>query len=743
MNITYNSDTKLFKIDTENTSYVIAIVDREGFIGHAYYGARLADDDVRYLTRIFEGPFTPETNARDRLSFYDAFPFEYPTHGIGDYRESALKIQYPDGTSATKLNYKSHTIFKGKKKLAGLPATWGSEEDSLTLEIEAIDPEKGLTVILSYSVFKGIDAICRSTLIQNTTNEKIKILKAMSACLDMDNNEYDKITLYGSWARERSINRTSVNYGVSGMSSKRGEGGHQEQAFTCLMPPSTTQNSGEVYGMNLVYSGCFETMIDRSQFDYVRLITGINHEDFCWTLEPSKEFQTPEANLVYSNQGIGGMSRIFHDLYRDHLIRGYYRDKKRPILLNNWEATYFDFNEEKLIAIADQAGKLGIEMLVMDDGWFGNRFDDNRALGDWVVNEEKLKGGLSYLVSEVNKRGLKFGMWFEPEMICPDSDLFRSHPDWAIQIPGREPGLARNQMVLDYSRQEVVDAVYDMMKKVLTSANVEYVKWDMNRPLSDLYSAALPSDRQGELLHRYCLGVYSLQERLITDFPKLLLENCSSGGARFDAGMLYYGPQIWCSDNTDAICRLQIQEGTELIYPLSAMGAHVSDCPNHTVGRNVPFSTRGHVALAGTFGYELDVTRIPEADRNLIPWQVKLYHKFNDLVRTGDYYRMASVSENGEFDCYMVAAKDATEALVTVEFVKRRPNMHSRRVKLYGLDPNKKYRLLNEDDTEYTEGMTENKESRTYLGSTLMTAGINLCEMWGDYASRLIHVVEC
>ena len=367
-------------------------------------------------------------------------------------------------------------------------------------------------------------------------------------------------------------------------------------------------------------------------------------------------------------------------------------------------------------------------MLVMDDGWFGNRYDDNRALGDWFVNEEKLKGGLKYLVDEVNKLGMKFGIWFEPEMISPDSDLYRAHPDWAIQIPNRTAGLARNQYVLDLTRKEIRDCIFERVAAVLHSANIEYVKWDMNRPLCDIGSATLSDKRQGEFFHRYVLGVYELQERLITEFPHLLLENCSGGGARFDAGMLYYSPQIWCSDDTDAIERLTIQEGTALISPLSAMGAHVSDCPNHTVGRVTPFETRGYVALAGTFGYELDITRIPKEDRAMIPEQIQMYHKYNDLVRTGDYYRIASYSQNRMYDCYMVVAKDQSEALVTFVQVMGRANSHSRRILLKGLCPQKTYRI---------EG-----EERTYKGSTLMNAGILVENLWGDYKGKLIHILE-
>lgn len=729
MGITYFEQERIFKLDTRNTSYVIGIVDKEGFVGHAYYGKKLGNDALAYLMRIYESFGTPETNARDRLSFYDAFPMEYPTHGIGDFRESALRVEDADGHFANKLTYRSHEIFKGKKKLAGLPATWcEKDEDCETLELTLEDKEAKLAVVLSYSVFNDVDAVVRHARVINESDKTVYVTKAMSASFDIDNNEFDKIVLYGSWARERHIDRTPVSYGIQMSRSSRGEGGHQEHAFTALLEKNADQNKGEVYGMDLIYSGNFRTLQERNQFDNIRMMTGINPEDFRWELTAGSDFQTPEAVLVYSDEGIGGMSRSFHDLYRNHLIRGYYRDKKRPILINNWEATYFNFDTEKLLAIAKQAAPLGIEMLVMDDGWFGNRFDDNRALGDWEVNEEKLQGGLKHLVDEVNKLGLKFGIWFEPEMISPESKLYAEHPDWAFTVPGRVPGLARNQLVLDISREDVADYIFEKMAKVLRSANIEYVKWDMNRPLADIASAALPKERQGEIFHRYVLGVYRMQERLITEFPNLLLENCSGGGARFDAGMLYYSPQIWCSDDTDAIERLTIQEGTALIYPLSAMGAHVSDCPNHTVGRTTPFATRGAVALAGTFGYELDITKISDEDRNQIPEQTKMYHKYNDLVRTGDYYRMASYRENHYYDAYMVVSKDKKEALATYVMVKRRPNPRSRGLKFLGLDPEKTYRIEGQD--------------RTYLGSTLMNAGIYIEEPWGDFQAKLFHIVE-
>ena len=728
MSVQYFEKERVFKLDTPNSSYLIGIIDEENFVGHIYYGKRVNSHELMYLLRTEEAPFVPSKNNRDRLSFLDSCPMEYPTHGLGDFREDAISVRTAGGHTALQLSYEKHEICPGKPKLDGLPATFGDEKTCTTLKLHCADRILGLRVILSYTAFEDVDVIARSTQIINEGEKEIYLTKVMSTCLDMDNRDFDLITLHGSWARERHINRRRVAHGMQGVSSLRGESSHQEHPFMALLSHNADDEHGEVYGMSFVYSGNFIAQTTLSQFDTLRAMMGIHPTDFCWKLEPQAGFQAPEAVMVYSSEGIGAMSRSFHDLFRGHLIRGEYKDKKRPILINNWEATYFDFNTEKLIAIAKQASELGIEMLVMDDGWFGHRNDDNTSLGDWFVNEEKLPGGLKYLVDEVNRLGMKFGIWLEPEMISPDSDLYREHPDWAIAVPGRTAGLCRNQYVLDLSRQEIVDYVYGRISAILHSANIEYVKWDMNRQLADMGSLELPADRQGELFHRYMLGVYQLQERMITEFPHLLLENCSGGGARFDAGMLYYSPQIWCSDDTDAIERLQIQEGTALVYPLSAMGAHVSDCPNHTVGRVTPFETRGYVALAGTFGYELDVTRIPEDDRKMIPEQVKMYHAYNDLVRAGDYYRLASYSENHQYDCYMVVSKDKKEALVTFVQVLMRPNYHSRRICLKGLDPNKKYRI---------EG-----EEHIYSGEAMMYAGIQVENPWGDYRGKLLHIVE-
>lgn len=730
MGITYYEQERIFKLDTKDTSYLIGIVDEEKFIGHVYYGKKLKDYRIGYMLRTQESPFVPSVNERDRVSFLDAFPMEYPGHGTGDFREAAFRVKTQTGHTACSLSYLSHKIFSGKKEIPGLPASFAGEgeEGCDTLELICRDQVLDLTVVLSYTVFEDTDVIARHVEVRNDGGQTLWLTKVSSVCMDMDNKDFEAITLHGSWARERHIQRRKLGIGTQGIASGRGESGHQDHPFIALVTPNATQDTGEVYGVQLVYSGSYEFRADVNQYDSVRLQAGINPVDFCWKLEPGASFYAPEALLTYSDAGLSLMTAHYHDFIRQHIIRSSYKDKKRPILINNWEATYFDFNTDKLLAIAKEAAALGIEMLVLDDGWFGNRSSDNCALGDWVVNEEKLPGGLSYLAEEINKLGMKFGLWFEPEMISPDSCLYREHPDWAIAIPNRTPGRARNQYVLDFSRSEVVDGIWEMMKKVLSTANIEYVKWDMNRPLSDLGSAALSAECQGELSHRYMLGVYALQERLVTSFPHILLENCSGGGARYDAGMLYYSPQIWCSDDTDAIERLAIQEGTALIYPLSTMGAHVSDCPNHSVGRVTPFETRGYVALAGTFGYELDVTRIPEEDRKQIPAQVAMYHKYNDLVREGDYFRLASAAENQMYDSWQLVSKDKTESLVTFIQVKGRAGQRSRRLLLKGLNPEKMYRIEGEDGV--------------YGGDALMYAGLQVAAMWGDFQGKLIHLVQ-
>lgn len=721
--IQYDKVHQIFKLDTPGTSYVCGLADGK-YLGHCYYGRKLGDTDLGYLLRAEENPTVPSVLPREKTGFLDCFPMEYSFGGTGDFRESCVTIRTEAGQDGLELTYVSHRIYEGKEPLEGLPATWG--EDCDTLEITLEDSVTGLQAILSYTAFRQVDAVTRSVRFVNRGEENLYLTRALSACLDLDDENFEVLTLPGAWSRERKMQKTPMGFGSFVTETIRGESSHQDHPFLALVSGDCTQTRGQVYAMNFVYSGNFLAKVSKDQFGKLRMVMGIHPERFCWKLEPGAAFQAPEVVLTYSDEGLGKMTRSFHRLYRDHLIRSCWKDRERPVLINNWEATYFDFNTEKLLDIAREASKAGIEMLVMDDGWFGHRESDNSSLGDWFVNEEKLPGGLGYLADEVNKLGMKFGIWVEPEMISEDSKLYQEHPDWALRARGREPGQCREQLVLDLSRQEVADAIYAMLKEILSSANIAYVKWDMNRPLADVGNAVLPPDRQGEILHRFVLAVYEMQERLLRDFPELLLENCSSGGGRFDPGMLYYSPQIWCSDDTDAIERLSIQEGTQLLYPLSSVGAHVSDCPNHITGRVTPFETRGIVALTGTFGYELDITKISQEERDQIPGQIARYKKYNHLVRNGEYYRIASYQENHLYDCHMVVSQDQSEALVTYVQVLAQPHQRSRKIFLQGLKEEAFYEA----------------DGRVYQGSTLMYAGLLLPQEKGDYQARLIYVKQ-
>ncbi len=719
--ILFDEKNSIFKIDTVNTSYVMGLAD-EMYLGHVYYGDKLQSTDLTYLLGLEVNPFTPEQKPGEKVSFMDCFPMEYPTKGLGDFRESCLSVKRMNGQEQTELVYKSHVIYKGKQTLEGLPSTWG--EDSETLEIMLADEITGIQVTLLYSVFDGIDAVIKSVRVKNTAAEPVFLTKVLSGSLDIRPGSYETLSLHGSWARERHMSRTPIGYGSMGIETCRGISGHQENPFLAVVSEGTTQNTGEVYAMNFVYSSNFMVKVQKNQFDHIRAVMGIHPENFSWKLSAGEVFTAPEVVMVYSGSGLGRMTQTYHDLYRNHLIRSAWKDKMRPVLINNWEATYFNFDTNKLLDIARSAKAHGIEMLVMDDGWFGHRESDNSSLGDWFVNESKIQGGLKYLADEIHNIGLKFGIWFEPEMISPDSELYRLHPEWALRCEGREPGQARNQLVLDLTRPETAEYIYNSIAAILKSAAIEYVKWDMNRPLSDIGSSYLPADQQGEIMHRQMLAVYGMQERLLKDFPELLLENCSGGGARFDPGMLYYSPQFWCSDDTDAVERLIIQEGTQLIYPLSTIGAHVSDCPNHTTGRVTPFSTRGDVALSGTFGYELDITKISQSDRDEIPGQIDKFKKFNPLVLSGDYFRIASYQENHDYDCYQIVSKDKKKSFVTYVQVHAKPNAKKKYLRLQGLVPDGLYQI-GED---------------IYLGDTLMKAGIPVPVIFGDYRSMIIEL---
>ena len=711
MAIKYIEQDRTFWLDTEHTSYLLAIVDQENFVGHVYYGQKLQYTENTpapvYLLRTGEAPFVPSQNNRERVSFLDSFPMEYPGNGLGDYRESAISVRTAQGHVGVQLQYVSHEIVKEKPALPGLPSTFPGDEDCDTLILHLADPVIGLAADLIYTTFEEEDVITRSVILKNTAGQPIYVTKVMSACLDLDctDEKYDILTLHGSWARERQMERRSLMHGKQSVGSVRGESSHQEHPFIALLSADATQDAGEVYGMHFVYSGNFLAQAELSQFDSIRMTMGIHPENFVWKLEQGESFAAPEVVMTYSSEGLSGMTHHYHDMYRGHLIRGEYRDKERPILINNWEATYFDFNTEKLLKIAEQASKLGIEMLVMDDGWFGHRNDDSTSLGDWKVNEQKLPGGLKSLVEQVNALGMKFGIWFEPEMISPDSELFRAHPDWCVHVPNRKPCIGRHQYVLDMSRKDVRDNIFDQMYSVLSKYKIDYIKWDFNRNISDAGSALLPADRQGEFFHRFILGTYELMGRIRDAFPDMLFENCSGGGGRFDPAMLAYSQQIWASDNTDPIERLTIQFGTSMCYPASTMGAHVSACDR------TDYKVKGDVALWGTFGYELDPNELSAEERRQVKKQVDEYHKYYNLIHSGDLYRLKSPYEDGYRCAWSFVAEDKSEALATVVTM-RAPEIPFFILKFRGLDPDKHY-LCDFD-------------GRVYSGSNLMNAGLNL-----------------
>ena len=718
--ITYLKTARQFQLDTPHASYVLAVAD-EGYLCHVYWGKRLAPQDMTDLLRLRENPFVPSQNDRERASFMDCAPFEYPCGGTGDYRESAFVIETVSGARACDLRYVSHRIYNGKHAPHGLPHTWGNGCE--TLEITLRDEPTGTEVRLHYTIFDGIDAVIRSASLAGC-GENLTLLRALSASLDIDDDRFEMLSLYGSWARERQAERLPLRHGKQRLDSLRGESSHQYSPFFALVRPETTEQTGEAFGISLIYSGNFLAQAELTQFCQTRVQIGIHPENFAWKLSPDCcIFDTPEAVLTYSEEGIGGMSRVFHRLFAEHLIRSPYRFRERPVLINNWEATYFDFSLGKLKTIADEAAQLGIDLFVLDDGWFGHRDSDNCSLGDWAPDERKLPGGLQPLTDHLAEKGMRFGLWFEPEMISPDSDLFRANPDFAIGIEGRARTQSRAQYVLDFTRGDVRDAVWRQMKQILSTVPVSYIKWDMNRQLTE--------EPYPGFAHGYMLGVYQLLERLVSEYPDILLESCSGGGARFDPGMLYYSPQIWASDNTDAKERLRIQYGASLFMPPSAVGAHVSVCPNHATGRSTPFDTRANVAMFGTFGYELDVSALPAEEKAQIPEQIARYRSISHLVREGQLWRLGNpfapsgyaAQSGADFDAWIFVSQDKAEAVFTYVQITAEANMKSRRIRLAGLSPGAVYRFTL-DGTEQTK-----------TGAYLMQCGVLIRNLWGDMTS--------
>ncbi|KRQ86516.1 Alpha-galactosidase [Caloramator mitchellensis] len=726
-NIYFDSEKKVFHLKAKDTSYIMRII-RDGYLAHIYFGKAIKEynipDDLIYLDR----GFSPNPYEDDRTFSLDTLPQEYPAYGNTDFRSPAYQIQLENGSTITDLRYKKHRIFKGKPKLEGLPATYvESDDEAETIEIHMVDDLIELKVILSYTVYKNFNVITRTAKFINNGNEKLKILRALSMNIDFRNADFDFLHLHGAHCRERHIERRSLFTGIQSIESRRGASSHQQNPFIALLSKNADEDHGEVYGFNLVYSGNFIAQAEVDQFQTTRIQMGINPFDFSWILEPGEEFQCPEVVLVYSSNGLGEMSRIYHDLYRTRLCRGVYRDRERPILINNWEATYFDFNAEKIENIAKSAKELGIELFVLDDGWFSRRDDDKSSLGDWFVNKRKLPYGLKDIVDKVHNLGMKFGLWVEPEMVSEDSELFRKHPDWFLHVPNRKPSVGRNQLILDLSRKEVCDEVIKMISEVLSSAPINYVKWDMNRHMTEIGSKTLPGERQRETAHRYMLGLYRVLEELTSAFPNILFEGCSGGGGRFDPGMLYYMPQTWTSDNTDAISRLKIQYGTSIVYPIITMGAHVSAIPNHQVGRGASIDIRGHVAMSGNFGYELDLTKLTDEEKLKVKEQIKLYKDIRRLIQFGDFYRIINPFETNEA-AWIFVSKDKTEAIAFYFRVLGEANVPLRILRLKGLDGNRKYEII--------------ETGSVYGGDELMNVGISIPYLNGDFRSRVFRLKE-
>ena len=725
MGIKYNENDGTFTLDTKETTYQMK-VDAYGVLLHLYYGKR-AKGSMEYLLTYTDRGFSgnPYCAGNDRTYSLDALPQEYPALGTGDYRSTALVVKNGDGSKGCDLRYQGHEIRDGKYSLPGLPAVYAEEEEAQTLEIRLADAVTGVQVSLLYGVLPEKDIITRSVKVVNGGAQKIYLEKVQSACLDQVSGSYELLTFYGRHAMERNYQRTRVSHTAQVIGSRRGTSSHQYSPMMILAEEKTTETHGSCYAMNFVYSGGFKGEVEKDQFNQTRMLLGLQEEGLEYPLAAGEAFYAPEVILSYTDQGLNRLSQNLHRIIRHNICRGKYKEAVRPVLLNSWEASYFDFTGETICELAKHAAEAGIELLVMDDGWFGKRDDDNSGLGDWFVNEKKLGMTLGEMIARINDLGLKFGIWVEPEMVNEDSDLYRAHPDWALQIPGRMPGRSRNQLVLDFSRKEVVDYIYEQICSVLDQGNVEYVKWDMNRSLSDVYTAC--GAEQGRVYYDYVLGLYDFLERLTARYPDILIEGCSGGGGRFDAGMMYYTPQIWCSDNTDAIDRVRIQYGTSFGYPVSTVGSHVSAVPNHQTGRSTALHTRGVVAMSGTFGYELDLGKLTTEEKAEIREQIREYHRYAPLIQNGRYFRLSNPFEE-ETGAWAFVSEDQSEALLNVVMLEIHGNMTVTYVKLQGLTPEARYR-------EETSGTT-------YSAAALMETGLPMPLSMGEYQAHQLHLTR-
>ncbi|WP_035769809.1 alpha-galactosidase [Butyrivibrio sp. NC2002] len=745
MAIRFDEKRKIFFLNTKNTEYQIKINDI-GMVLHTYYGASVDQADMSYMIKEIDRGFSgnPYECKNQRGISADTLPQEYSSDGAGDYRVSALSAVMANGSRTTDLRYKAHNIISGRENPTGLPYVRQENDKVDTLKLVMEDAISGLLVTLHYQVFADKDIISRYTEIKNASDAEIIINKAASMSMDFCGRNMDLIHFHGRHAMERIPERETVGHNIHRIASKRGTSSHQNNPFVILCDKNTDEWHGDSYGFMLMYSGEHAEEIEKDQAGSIRVVSGISDDHFSWKLSPGDVFETPEVILAYTNKGLSELSYLYHRIIRENVCPKEFRDIKRPVLINNWEGTYFDFDDKKIMEIAKSAADAGCEMFVLDDGWFGERNHDHAGLGDWVVNEKKLEGGMSKIADYVNSLGMKFGLWFEPEMVNEDSDLYRAHPDWALTDPDRKPVMGRDQLVLDMSRKDVVDYLYDSISTVLRSANISYVKWDFNRSCANVFSHDLPSDKQGEVLHRFMLGTYDLMQRLRDSFPHIMIEGCSGGGGRFDAGIMFYSPQIWCSDNTEAINRLIIQKGTSYGYPVSTMGSHVSASPNHQSGREVPFMTRALVAMSGTFGYELDPRKLSDADRSMIRKQIDTFNKYYELIQKGRYYRLSDEATESYFTSWGFVSEDKSEALVTLVVTDVRANPEIIYVKMRGLDESATYELdgiLSSIETSPDDAFFEssNKIGNKYGGAALVNGGFAFDPMFGVYPAIQLH----
>lgn len=706
--IWFKEECRQFHLTNGEISYIFRVYE-DGKLLQLYYGAVVPERDYSYLVELQHRPMTTYRKEGDLRYSLEHVRQEFPEYGTTDFRHPAICLRQENGSRITDFVYVSHQIVDGKPALEGLPATYTeTQTEAKTLILTLRDEVTEVEVQLFYTIFADWPVITRSSKVINQGRETCYLESLASLSLDLPDADYDWLQLSGAWARERHIKERPLQQGIQSIESTRGISSPHHNPFVALKRPETTEFSGPVLGTALVYSGNFLIQAEVDTYDVTRLQLAINPFGFEWKLAAGQSFTSPEALLVYSERGLNGMSQVFHQLFRRRLARGYWRERARPVLINNWEATYFDFSENQLLELAEKAQDVGVELFVLDDGWFGQRTNDRAGLGDWFVNPERLPKGLGSLAERIHGLGMQFGLWFEPEMVNKDSQLYRTHPDWLLAVPDRQPHHGRNQFVLDYSRPEVVDEIFERLSAVIEEAQLDYIKWDMNRPLTDVFSAAWPADQQGEIFHRYVLGVYDLYERLISWYPRLLFESCSSGGGRFDLGMLYYAPQAWTSDDSDAIERLKIQYGTSLLYPLSSMGAHVSIVPNHQTNRLTPLKTRGNVAFFGSFGYELDLNQLSPEELAEVREQIAFYKRHRDLIHNGTFYRLRSPFKGDGQTAWMLVSQDQNTALLGTFKALNQVNRSHQRLQLKGLAADKVYRL----------------EGRAYTGAELMRVGL-------------------